>query len=84
MSELSETIAEWKNTGYIKFVKWHTCNDDEVCDVCRERAEKEFLLSEIENLIPAHEGCRCWITPIVDVDLVGDIFDFTLEDDESL
>jgi len=69
MSEFSETIAEWKENGCIKFVKWCTCNDDYVCDFCRERAGKEFLLSEIENLIPAHEGCRCWISPIVDEDL---------------
>jgi hypothetical protein len=83
VSEFSETIAEWKEDGYIKYVKWHTCNDDYVCDVCRKRAEKEFLLDDIEQLIPAHEGCRCWITPIVDIEALGEMLDFTLEDGES-
>jgi len=70
MSDFSDVIAEWKEAGGIKYVRWCTCNDDYVCGVCRKRANKEFLLSEIENLIPAHEGCRCWIGPIVDEDLV--------------
>jgi len=75
MSEFSETIAEWKESGYLKFVIWNTCNDDFVCDVCRKRNEKKFLLSEIENLIPAHEGCRCGIGPIVDEEMFGDEID---------
>jgi hypothetical protein len=37
-----------------------------VCDVCRARNGKKFLLTEIQNIIPAHEGCRCWLSPIVD------------------
>ena len=84
MSEFSDTIAEWKKDGCIKYVKWRTCNDDFVCSVCKERAEKEFFLDEIENLIPAHEGCRCWISPIVDIDAFEEMIDFILEDGESL
>ena len=64
------SIQEWKNKGYIKYVKWHTVNDSEVCSLCKERAEKEFLLSKIENIFPAHKGCRCWLTPIVDTELL--------------
>jgi len=75
MTDFSEIIAEWKKAKTIKYVRWNTCNDDYVCDVCRERNGKRFLLTEIENLIPAHEGCRCWLSPIVD----DDIFEKELE-----
>ena len=84
MTEFSEIIAEWKKAKTIKYVRWNTCNDELVCDVCRERNGKKFLLSEIENLIPAHKGCRCWIVPIVDIEAFGDSLDFIFEDDESL
>jgi hypothetical protein len=63
MSQFNKVIAEWKKTGTVKYVIWHTFNDDQVCSVCRRRNGKKFLLSEIEHLIPAHEGCRCWIDP---------------------
>jgi hypothetical protein len=79
MTDFSETVKEWKETGYIKYVKWHTVNDENVCSVCKHRAGKKFLLSEIENLIPAHENCRCWFTPIVSEELfeegVGENFE---------
>ena len=66
MSRFGKVIAEWKKAGTVKYVIWHTLNDDYVCSVCRKRNGKKFLLSEIEHLIPAHEGCRCWIDPGVD------------------
>jgi len=62
-------LLRWKETGYIKYVTWHTCNDDHVCPVCKERAGKKFSIDEVENLIPAHEGCRCGMRPVIDYSL---------------
>ncbi len=64
---ISEEVAEWKKSGDVKYVRWRTVNDECVCSVCRKRANKKFLLSEIENLYPAHIGCRCYISPIVEL-----------------
>ena len=63
-------LLSWKETGYIKYAQWTTCNDDHVCPVCKERAGKKFSLDELENLIPAHEGCRCGLRPIVDIEAI--------------
>jgi SPP1 gp7 family putative phage head morphogenesis protein len=75
---ISETIAEWEKAKTIRYVRWNTTNDDLVCDLCRVRNGKQFLLSEAENLIPAHLGCRCWLSPIVDEDLVQERLENTL------
>ncbi|MFW5700537.1 MAG: hypothetical protein ACOCWM_02510 [Cyclobacteriaceae bacterium] len=69
MSDIHDLVVEWRKAGVIKYVKWRTANDDLVCELCRSRAENEFLLEEIEKLLPGCENCRCWITPIVDLDL---------------
>ena len=66
---MHEAIKEWRESGSIEYVRWATANDSEVCSVCQSRAEKEFLLSEIESLLPAHDGCRCVVMPIVSTEL---------------
>ena len=79
MTSFADNFREWKESGVIKYVKWHTVNDDDVCDLCRLKAEKDFLLDEIETLYPGCDDCRCWFTPIVDIDLfeqqIKDILD---------
>ncbi len=51
----------------VKVVKtWFSCNDHEVCEVCKALHGKEVDInrpfSEDVFLPPAHEGCRCWIS----------------------
>lgn len=69
MSEFSKQIEEWKKAKTIKFVRWHTCMDGDVCSICKSRAGKKFLLDEVDKLIPTHEDCRCYLQPITDDDL---------------
>jgi len=83
MSDFSKQIEEWKNAKTIKFVRWFTCMDSDVCSICKSRAGKKFLLDEVEKLIPAHEGCRCWISPIADMDLYEKKLHDILGGDES-
>ena len=75
MAYPQEIVTEWREKGYIKFVRWNTANDGSVCEVCRKRNYKQFLLSEIDQLLPAHEGCRCWLTPIIDIESIDFEFD---------
>ncbi len=71
MPELHNLVNEWREEGYIKLVKWHTVNDEYVCDICKSRSKKEFPLDDIESLMPGCDNCRCWITPIVDLGLIN-------------
>ncbi|QRN82867.1 hypothetical protein JR338_10660 [Chloroflexota bacterium] len=82
MPELHDLVNEWREGGCIRSVKWHTVNDDFVCDICRSRSEKEFLLDEVESLMSECDNCRCWVTPIVDIQAFGDSLDFTPEEGE--
>jgi len=69
MDTIKDLINEWKEAGTIKYVRWNTVNDEFVCKICKLRAGKEFLLEEIESLYPGCDDCRCWISPIVEIDL---------------
>jgi len=69
--DIKVIVADWKKAGDVKYVKGQTCNDNDVCDVCRERTGKELLLDEIKSLFPAHESCRCWISPFVSIELLN-------------
>ena len=80
--------AMWKEKGYIKSWRWNTANDERVCEICGPREGQIYPLeylapgSTSDVQIPAHPRCRCWATPIVDVDAIE--FDFTLEPGEYL
>lgn len=58
----------WQETGAISQFRWNTANDERVCPICGERNYKIFPLTFIEDNMPAHPRCRCWATPIVDLD----------------
>lgn len=56
----------------VKSVKWRTVRDGEVCPVCSALAGTVALLEGGFNMKgsvgfpPAHPGCRCWLSPVVE------------------
>jgi len=83
--------AIWKDTGYIKEWRWNTANDERVCKICGERNYKTYPLEYLKPLeegeereiqLPAHPRCRCWATPVIDVESIT--FDFSPEEMERL
>ena len=80
-------IMAWKSTGYIGGKRWNTARDERVCPICGPldgkivsidsgwSADEEGAIVESDlGLLapPAHTNCRCWLTPFVDVELVGE------------
>lgn len=55
-------LKAWKDAG-IRYVVWHTEEDERVCKKCDPRDGKVYPIDRI----PAkpHWGCRCWFTPKV-------------------
>ena len=56
-------IDTFKKNG-IKRVMWKAENDEKVCEECKARDGKIYLLSEYPG--KAHYNCRCWLIPIKD------------------
>jgi SPP1 gp7 family putative phage head morphogenesis protein len=74
----------WKATGFIGGNKWNTVNDERVCLICEPLDGVEVGLDEGftpdgpgEGPLgpPAHISCRCFTTPVLDMDMVGNSFD---------
>jgi SPP1 gp7 family putative phage head morphogenesis protein len=78
------TALAWEKSGYLSPFRWNTANDERVCPICGERENKVFPLSFLRDNMPAHPRCRCWASPIVDLDREKPLFDFTLEPGEWL
>lgn len=57
--------ATWRNER-VKQVRWNTKSDELVCDICGGNDGQLFDVDS-NDLPPAHPGCRCWISPIVDI-----------------
>ncbi len=55
--------------GNIKIVKWHTANDDQVCEVCLKRDGEEYPVDDMHEVMPAHEGCRCEFKPVFNLSI---------------
>jgi hypothetical protein len=72
-----EQINQFRKKGFIGSVKIMGVNDKDVCDCCKEIIGKEFTLDNCPELpykkCTSKHGCRCYIQPIVSVDLAGDI-----------
>ena len=68
--------AAWKSTGFVSHKQWMTSRDDSVCVICgpldgKIAATGNAFYSEIGGGFtspPAHVNCRCFLTPVVDVD----------------
>lgn len=83
MDSFQDLLTEWKESGTVKFVRWNTVNDEFVCEICKSKDGKEFFLKEIESLYPGCDDCRCWISPIVDIDLFEQQINEIWEKDEE-
>ena len=55
------TIRAYKDAG-VDYVKWHTEDDDRVCEHCEPMDGKLYAIDEVPER--PHWRCRCWITPV--------------------
>lgn len=58
-------LQAYANYGVEK-VKILTCDDYNVCQICRKSAENIYTLKEAVNLIPLHPACRCSIIAVIE------------------
>lgn len=59
-------VAQYKAEGTKKIV-WDTgMEDGKICEICRVRANKVYLIDEAP-IIPAHPRCRCLYSAIVEI-----------------
>jgi hypothetical protein len=71
-------LLDIKSTGMITSVKVYNCNDGLVCASCRELEGKVFSIEQAQKELPVpnvcenNSGCRCWYSPIVDLEAVRD------------
>lgn len=66
-------MAAWESTGFVNSMVWMTSQDERVCPICAEREGEHMGVDDIDAAPPnsSHPGCRCWLQPEVDLDLVG-------------
>lgn len=68
----AEANAEvWKSTGFVNQVRFNTSADDRVCPYCGPLDGQEFDVDDYGHKPPIHVNCRCWNTPVVDLDAVN-------------
>jgi SPP1 gp7 family putative phage head morphogenesis protein len=86
VTEVTRVYAEgnrqsWKSTGMVGANRWNTANDELVCPICGPLHNVEVPLDEGftpdgpgegPTAPPAHVNCRCWLTPVVSLENVGD------------
>lgn len=75
-TEVTRVVAEgnavaWKSTGFVEQVRFNTSADDKVCPYCSPLNGEVFDVDDYGHKPPIHVGCRCWNTPVVDLDLVN-------------
>jgi len=83
VTEVTRIYAEgnkqaWSSTGMVGRKRWNTAEDEKVCPICGALDGREvdldnyFPAIEMGGIMnpPAHVNCRCWITPVVDEDMV--------------
>jgi len=73
-------LLAWKSTGTVTQKRWMTARDDLVCPICAPLdgmvvdIDSNGFTTEIGGLglsnPPAHINCRCWMTPVVDLDAI--------------
>lgn len=75
VTEITRAFAEgnaiaWKATGFVSQVKFNTSRDDKVCPYCSPLAGQIFDVDDYGHKPPIHVRCRCWNSPVVNVDAV--------------
>lgn len=73
-------MAAWESTGFISKAVWMTAQDERVCLICASHEGEHLDVGDIDAAPPnsSHPGCRCWIQPEVDMDLVNQMLDKAL------
>lgn len=82
-TETTRAFAEgnaeaWQSTGFISSVRFNTAEDDRVCPYCSPLDGQEFDVDDYGHKPPIHVNCRCYNTPVVDMDLVNKALDEAL------
>lgn len=77
-------ITAWKAAGIVGKKRWQTAMDEKVCPICGPLHGMEVGVDENGFTTeafgmglygpPAHVNCRCWLLPVVDLDLVDQAF----------
>lgn len=62
--------SAWESTGFVTEYRFNTAVDDRVCPLCSPRDGMIYKLGGFEAP-PIHVGCRCFATPVVNVDAVA-------------
>jgi len=76
VTEITRLFADgnslvWQAAGYIDTVRWNTARDDKTCPICKGFATANGGVYELNSIRPpAHPLCRCFLTPIVNVEAV--------------
>lgn len=80
-------LAAWKASGLVGGSRWNTGQDELVCPICAPLDGQIAKLGEgfgdAEGILapPAHVNCRCYLTPVVDNDLVRGAIRRSLEEE---
>ncbi len=61
----------WDATGFVDQETFHTSNDERVCEICFPMDGAVIDLGNADQTPPLHVRCRCWTTPVVNVEKVG-------------
>lgn len=70
-------MATWESTGFVRSSVWMTSQDERVCPICADHDGEHVGIGDIDAAPPnsSHPGCRCWLQPEVDLELVGNQLD---------
>lgn len=60
----------WKESGFVKEVRFNTVQDDAVCPYCSPLDGQVFDVDDYGHKPPIHVNCRCFNTPVADVESV--------------
>ena len=66
--QIQDTLDRYKKYG-IKYYEFCADTDDETCDICASLDGKKFKITKAKigvNAPPMHDGCRCYIAPVVE------------------
>ena len=79
ITEVTRSFAEanrvmWKESGVVAGQRWNTASDEMVCPICAPLNGRVVAINETfpggYESPPAHPRCRCWLTPVVDVEAI--------------
>ena len=70
-------LTAWESTGFVRSAVWMTSQDERVCPICSDHEGEHVGIGDIDAAPPnsSHPGCRCWLQPEVDLELVNEQLD---------